>query len=253
MLIRKIASLALFACVWQAVTMSGLVSETYMPSVGSILSAAWDMLVSGELVQAEVHTLYRALVGGVLSIGLGLSMALLATVFPLLAAMWAPLVEIIRSVPPAAIVPLAIFAVGLTPVLFIGVVVFAGLATVYLPALSALRNTEPVQIHMARTLGYGPLDILFKVRLRAAWPEIFTGIRVTAGMALIAAVASEMLAGKDGLGFLLFDTAFSLRTNEMFAVMVVTALNGILLNQLVMWVRRPFTAWQDALSQAKEA
>ncbi|WP_397475186.1 ABC transporter permease [Pusillimonas sp.] len=246
---RKLFSLILFAVAWQLVTMSGVVSQTYLPSVDSILRAGWEMTLSGELVDAEIHTLTRALLGGVLSVALGLVMALFAARIPVLARMWAPLVEIIRSIPPAAIVPLGIFALGLTPTLFIGVVVFAGFSTVYIPALRALSNTEPIQVYMARTLGYGPVETLLRVRLPAAWPEIFTGIRVTAGMALIAAVASEMLAGKDGLGFLLFDTAFSLRTSEMFAAMLVAALNGILLNQIVMWLRRPFAGWQDALSK----
>lgn len=253
MYIRKIASLAVFALLWQAVAMAEVVPKTYLPSVVEILRAGWEMTLSGELVEAEIHTMFRALLGAGLSVVIGLSMALLASRISLLARMWAPVIEIVRSIPPAAIVPLAIFALGLTPALFIGIVVFAGVPTVYLPALNALSRTEPVQVQMARTLGYRPIETLFKVHLPAAWPEIFTGIRVMAAVALIAAVASEMLAGKDGLGFLLFDTAFSLRTSEMFATMLVAALNGILINQLVMIVRRPFAGWQDRLSKTGEA
>lgn len=250
---KKCVSIALFLLLWEGIARLELVPNEYFPPVTQILLAGWEMLRSGELMLAEIQTLLRALVGGILSIVLGLVMALLGARYQLLARMWSPLVEIVRSIPPAAIVPLAIFALGLTPTLFIGIVVFAGFTTVYLPALNALVNTEPVQIHVARTLGYSRLETLFLVRLPAAWPEIFTGIRVTAGVALIAAVASEMLAGKDGLGFLLFDTAFSLRISEMFAVMLMAALNGILLNQLVVWLRSPFAGWQDKLGQLGDA
>ena len=253
MWIKKLFSVVLFLSLWEIFARLELVPIAYFPPVSRIFLAGWEMLLSGELLEAEVHTLVRALTGGVLSIILGLLMALLGTRYELLARMWSPLVEIVRSLPPAAIVPLAIFALGLTPTLFISIVVFAGVTTVYLPALHALVNTEPVQIHVARTLGYSRMQTLFKVRLPAAWPEIFTGIRVTAGVALIAAVASEMLAGKDGLGFLLFDTAFSLRISEMFAAMFVAALNGILLNQLVVWLRRPFAGWQDKLGAMGDA
>jgi ABC-type nitrate/sulfonate/bicarbonate transport system permease component len=110
-----------------------------------------------------------------------------------------------------------------------------------------------VQINAARTLGYTRNEMLFRVRLPAAWPEIFTGVRVAAGAALIASIASEMLAGKDGLGFMLFDTAFSMRTKEMFAVMLAAALNGILFNQLVVWTRRPLAGWQDKLNAQGDA
>ena len=251
--LKKGVGVGLFLLIWEGIALSGLVSNRYFPTVTQIVLAAREMLQSGELLQAEGHTLMRALVGLLLAVALGVSFALLAAFYPLLERMWAPLVEIMRSVPPAALVPLGIFALGLTPKLFIGIVVFAAIIMVYMPALNALTNTEPVQINLARTLGYSRLETLFVVRLPAAWPEIFTGIRVAAGSALIAAIVSEMLAGKDGLGFLLFDTAFSLRTSAMFAVLLTAALNGILLNQLVVWARRPIAGWQDTLNRLGDA
>ncbi len=137
---------------WEGVAHSGLVPNQYFPTVTQVALAAREMLLSGELLQAEGQTLMRALVGLLLAIGLAVRLAILAARYPLLARMWAPLVEIMRSVPPAALVPLGIFALGLTPKLFIGIVVFAGITMVYLPALNALINTEPVQINAARTL-----------------------------------------------------------------------------------------------------
>ena len=65
-----------------------------------------------------------------------------------------------------------------------------------------------------------------RLRLPAALPEIMTGVRIGAGVALLATIAAEMLAGQSGLGFLLYDAAFSLRTPEMFAMMAGRALWG---------------------------
>jgi len=250
---KKSTGIVLFLLAWEIVARSGFVPRTYFPPVTQILLAGRDMLTSGELLEAEGKTLFRALSGLLLTIAFGVGSALLAARYALVARTWAPVVEIMRSIPPAALVPLAIFALGLTPKLFIGIVVFAGFSTVYLTALNALTNTEPVQINAARTLGYTRNEMLFRVRLPAAWPEIFTGVRVAAGAALIASIASEMLAGKDGLGFMLFDTAFSMRTKEMFAVMLAAALNGILFNQLVVWTRRPLAGWQDKLNAQGDA
>jgi ABC-type nitrate/sulfonate/bicarbonate transport system permease component len=244
---RKALAIACALLAWQGIALSGWVPADHFPAVTQILAAGRDMVRSGELPSAEGQTLLRALTGLLLTVGAGVVLALLAARHAVLARMWAPVVEIMRSIPPAALVPLAIFVLGLTPKLFIGIVVYAGFSTVYLTTLHALLNVEPVQIHAARTMGYSRLETLLRVRLPAATPAMFTGIRVAAGSALIASVASEMLAGKDGLGFLLFDTAFSLRTPEMFAVMFVAALNGILFNQFVVWARRPFARWQDRL------
>lgn len=249
---KQMIGVGLFLLLWEAIARSNIVPRDYFPTVGDIFAALHEMIASGELLRAEGETLTRALAGLLLTVLLGVGLALLAARYSMVKKMWAPLVEIMRSVPPAALVPLAIFVLGLTPKLFIGIVVFAGFSFVYLTALDALINTEPVQINATRTLGYGRTEILLRVRLPAAWPVIFSGVRVAAGAVLIASIVSEMLAGKDGLGFLLFDTAFSLRIKEMYAVILVAALNGILLNQLVLWVRRPFAGWQDQLGRLGE-
>ena len=250
---KKIASVAIALIAWEAVSRSGLVPHAYFPSVIAILRALVSMVRGGKLLHAEVATMARAVGGLLLTVILGIIMGVLAARFNLVARAIAPIVEIMRSIPPAALVPLAIFALGLTPLLFLGIVVFAGFSTVYLTSLQGLLDAEPVQIYVARSLGCGRLETLLRVRLQSAWPVIFTGIRVAVGSALIATIASEMLAGKDGLGFLLYETAFSLRTKEMFAVMLTVALDGLLLNQVIVLIRLQVAGWQAQLNQLGEA
>jgi len=69
----------------------------------------------------------------------------------------------------------------------------------------------------------------------------------------MAAVAAEMLAGKDGLGFMLYDTAFSLRIPEMFALLAVAGLNGVLLNEVIVRLRRRICGWHDRLAAMANA
>jgi ABC-type nitrate/sulfonate/bicarbonate transport system permease component len=75
-----------------------------------------------------------------------------------------------------------------------------------------------------------------------------TGIRIGAGVALLATIASEMLAGQSGLGFLLYDAAFSLRTPEMFAIMAATGALGLLFNALVRQASRLVVGWHLAMT-----
>ena len=87
-----------------------------------------------------------------------------------------------------------------------------------------------------------------RVRLPAALPEIMTGIRIGTGVALLATIAAEMLAGQSGLGFLLYDAAFSLRTPEMFAIMATIGALGLLLNALVRQASRIVAGWHIAMT-----
>ena len=86
----------------------------------------------------------------------------------------------------------------------------------------------------------------------AALPEIFTGIRYAATISLIAVIVSEMLAGRDGIGFMIFKKAFALRTAEVFGLMFLVGVNGVLLNGLVNLLRRGVTGWHIRMMERHE-
>jgi ABC-type nitrate/sulfonate/bicarbonate transport system permease component len=83
-------------------------------------------------------------------------------------------------------------------------------------------------------------------------PEVFAGIRYAATISLIAVIVSEMLAGRDGVGFMIFKKAFAMRTPEVFALMFVVGINGVLLNGLVNILRRSFTGWHMGMMERHE-
>ena len=95
-------------------------------------------------------------------------------------------------------------------------------------------------------------DVPLWAALPAALPEIFTGIRYAATISLIAVIVSEMLAGRDGIGFMIFKKAFALRTPEVFGLMFLVSLNGVLLNGLVNLLRRAVTGWHLRMMERPE-
>lgn len=247
-LARRFAAVLGFLLVWEAISRSGIVPSEYFPGVPRIGEALWQLLLSGELVHAERLTLSRAISGLLLSTALGSGLALIGTRFAVVRHALAPLVDIFQALPPAALVPLMIFVLGFGEGFFLFIICFSATWPVYLAAIRALTATEPIQVNSGRSLGYSKLEILWAIKVPAALPEVFTGIRISAGICLIATVASEMLAGRNGIGYLLFDTAFSLRVDETFAVLAVAALDGILINGLVVLARRVFAPWHEKLA-----
>lgn len=245
---RPLVSLAGFLLLWQALVMTGRVPQEYLPGVPAIIKALIELVGSKEFWAGEALTMARAVGGLMLAGATGVGLALLGARHRVVERALSPLVQLMVSLPPAALVPLSIFALGLGVSLFTFIIWFACVWTIYLSAVNALKASEPVQVHVARTFGYSDWAILLRVRLPAAMPEIASGMRIAAAGSLMAAVAAEMLAGKDGLGFMLYDTAFSLRIPEMFALLGVAGLNGMLLNAVVMRVRRAIAGWHDQLA-----
>lgn len=245
---RPLLGLAGFLVVWQALVMTGRIPQEYLPGVPVIFKALAAQIGAAEFWAGEALTVARAVGGLLLAAVTGVGLALAGARHRVVERALSPLVQLLLSLPPAALVPLSIFALGLGAALFTFIIWFACVWTIYLSAVNALKASEPVQVHVARTFGYGEWAILLRVRLPAATPEIATGIRIAAAGSLMAAVAAEMLAGKDGLGFMLYDTAFSLRIPEMFALLGVTGLNGVLLNAGVLRMRRAIAGWHDRLA-----
>ena len=95
-------------------------------------------------------------------------------------------------------------------------------------------------------MGMGPVARLFKVVLPAALPEILIGCRVGIVMALIVMVSSEMIARQEGVGNLLFTSMDMAQYAMVYAVILVLALLGFVLDGLFEVIRRLLTHWSES-------
>ncbi len=251
--IRSALSIAGFFCLWEAVARSGLVPAEYFPSPIVILQTIASELRRGELPHAFTATFVRALIGAIAGAAIALSMALLTARYHVARRAFEPVAEFLRPLPPAAITPLAIFFLGLGWKLYAFILVFACFWPVYLNSAQALNATSNVQMETARTFGYGQWETLLRVRLPAGMPTIFTGLRLAASIALIATIAAEMIAGRDGLGFYLMDAGLTLRVPETFAGLVAAMIAGLVMSGLVALLRNGALRWHDQMISQAEA
>ena len=243
--LRRLLALSLILGLWQGLVWLQLVPERYLPSVGRVLNALVQMIRSGEAGTAEQLTLSRALGGLAMTILLALGLALVGEILPAVRRALSPLAEILRPIPPAAIVPVVSFALGFGYQAHLVTIVLTALWPLYYNAISALSGVNPLLIQTGRSFGYSRFEILLRIILPQALPQIFIGLRLSAGVSLIAVVVAEMLGGRDGTGALLFTKAFGLQVADVFALTLICGLNGMLLNQLVKSARRICVGWHD--------
>lgn len=242
--LRAVISFLIIVVVWQAIASLGLVPEKYFPSIVAIATGFRDMTMSGELVYAELRTISRALMGVAAASMLGIGLAVLSDLFPSFRRGFAPIAALVQPIPPAALVPMAVFMLGLGPKLYAFIVILVTVWPPYFNGVSALASVSDVQIRTGQMLGLSRWQILRQIKLPAAMPEIFAGIRYASSISLIAVVVAEMLAGHNGLGFLLIRKAFAIRIPEVYALMFVCAANGLIMNTIVNGLRWKFAGWQ---------
>lgn len=175
-----------------------------------------------------------------------------------------PVVDSLRPMPSAAVIPVAILLLGLGLKMRVAVVVFGSVWPIIINTMDGVRGVDTLLIDTGRLLQFKGTTLLRKVVLPAALPAIFTGLRVSLGIALILTVTAEMIAGTDGLGYFILDAQRSFAFPTMFAAIVALALLGALVTQVfgvverraLFWhvsVRRDATATGSAATHAMNA
>ncbi len=237
---------------WQLIYVLGMVPAKYFPSIFAIAVAFWQMLTDGAVISAWATTFLRALIGLVGAALLGIALAIISDLSPVMARGIRYVSDVLQPIPPAAFVPMAVFMLGLGPKLYAFVIILVTVWPPYLNGVSGLASVGAVQLNTGRMFGLTNWGLLWRVKLPAAMPEVFAGIRYAATISLIAVIVSEMLAGRDGIGFMIFKKAFALRTAEVFGLMFLVGFNGVLLNGLVNLLRRGVTGWHIRMMERHE-
>jgi ABC-type nitrate/sulfonate/bicarbonate transport system permease component len=243
-LIPGLLFLALLIAGLEWAVQSGLVRRALMPPPSAIWEVLRDLLTSGEVLGPLYATLRLVFIGfaigSVLGIALGTAMGWWGAAYRLLE----PLVEMMRPIPKAALVPPLMLFLGLGDTMKITSVSLAVTFPVLVNTLQGVRGVDRVLLDSARTHGWGTARALWHVVLPASLPFILAGMRTSLGLALIIAVLSEMLTGQGGLGFLILDMQRSFLIRQMYAWLVILALVGLALNGVFAWAEKRALHWQ---------
>jgi ABC-type nitrate/sulfonate/bicarbonate transport system permease component len=245
--LRRALALALVVLVWQVAVWLEVAPERYLPAPARAADAIVKMFASTEDMRANALTLLRALAGFTLTVPLGIALGALGALVPAFQRMMRPWSELLRPLPPAAIIPISVFAIGFGLKLYLFVIVFAAVWPVYFNTVAAFSGTSDVLLRTGRAFGYRKLELLWSVVLPQALPQIFIGVRIAATVSLIASVVTDLFAGQDGVGYLLFERAFALRIPDVFALTVLCGLNGMLFNEMVRVLRRLCIGWHERM------
>ncbi len=182
-----------------------------------------------------------------LAVPLGLAMARSRLVYDI----FYPLVTLAYPMPKAALMPILMLWFGLGSFSKILVIALGVSLPLLYHSYQGASRIEEKLVWAARAMGMGPVARLFKVVLPAALPEILIGCRVGIVMALIIMVSSEMIARQEGVGNLLFTSMDMAQYATVYAMILILALLGFVLDWLFEKIRRLLTHWAE--STADEA
>jgi NitT/TauT family transport system permease protein len=239
-LLVAIAALAL----WAALSASGVFPHSAFPAPMEVLAGIVDEVKQGRMFQDIIASLFRVTTGFVLAVALGIPLGLGIGLHAGSKAALLPFVNFFRSLSPLAWIPFAIlwFGVGDVPSIFL--IFMSVFFPVVISTTAAVASIPSVHFRVGRDYGLRGIELLTQVTIPAIMPQIITTLRVTAGLAWLVVVAAEMIAGRDGLGFLIWDARNGLRNDLVVVGMVVIGLIGIALDRILMQMTRiPSVRW----------
>ncbi|MFC4104848.1 ABC transporter permease [Micromonospora zhanjiangensis] len=234
---------------WLTTSVSHLIHPAVLPPPGDVLAAFRAQ--SGLLMKATLATALETLVGFLLSTVAGVLIGLALAASSVLERMFAPLLVAVNAVPKIALGPLLVVALdwGQKPILTM--VFLLCFFPIVLSTATGLTTTPADLAELSRSLGATRWQAFRKVRLPAALPQIFVGLKVAMPLAAIGAVIGEFEAGEGGLGFVIVQFSGVGDTATAWAAILLIALTSILLYFAVLRAERLALPWVRETTSAR--
>ncbi len=242
--ILAITAPAALVAAWAGLASLGLFPPSLFPHPAAVARGLVEEAASGRLLNDAVASLFRVGCGFLLAAGLGVPAGLALGQSVRVREAFLPLVNFFRSLSPLAWIPFAILWLGIGDPPAIFLIFMASFFPIVLATSAAVAGIPSVYFRVARDLGLQGAALLREVTLPAVAPQVITALRVSAGLAWLVVVAAEMIAGRDGLGFAIWDARNGLRSDLLVSTMIVIGCIGIALDRVLVGLQRvPSVGW----------
>ena len=215
---------------WEALVRSGILDFQNLPPPSEIARSGASLVSSGDLFTPAVHTLRSTLVGWVLASAVGIALGLILGLSRRAWRYSMASIEVMRAVPPVALVPVALLVFGFSLRMERTLIVYVGAWTVLVNTIDGVRRVRPELVDVARMLGMSPWTRVRKIVVPAAMPSIVVGLRLALSLSLVLAVVAEMIGNPAGLGNALVRAQQALQPARMFAFVMAIGVLGVALN-----------------------
>lgn len=231
---------------WEVAALTGVLDARLFTPPSAIAVRGWEMIVSGELWVHVGATLARLVAGLLIGAVAGVLAGLLMGVWRPLRAALGPTFTALYALPKIAILPLLLLVFGLTETPKVLAVAISVFFVMQINTLAGIVQIDPRILEAARAYRATGFKLFRHVLLPGATPLIITGLRVSAGMAVIVVVAVEFVASNNGLGYLIWNSWQLFQPETMYVGLITVSLIGALVTALVIGLERLLLPWRHS-------
>ncbi|MPZ80148.1 MAG: ABC transporter permease subunit [Actinophytocola sp.] len=244
---RNLIGLVGFFLIWEGAVRLDLIERVFLPTPTDVFATLADLLGQETFVRDVIATVLAWLIALAVAIAIAVPAGLLLGSLPSVRMATRVLVEFLRPIPPVALIPLIIMTLGSGPEAKVTLAVYASVWPILFNIIYALDDIDPLLVDTARSFGNSRLRVAATVALPHAAPFAFTGLRLSAAIALIVTVSTEYLAGSDlGVGAFIINGANSVGAmDEVLAGTIVIGAVGYLINEGLERLGNRMFRWSD--------
>jgi len=236
--------IAIILVLWEIVTGLGIVSPLFLPAPSAIIMTGWEMIVSGEIYENLMASLYRIGVGYVIGAVVGIVAGVILGFSKWADAIGTPIVYAIYPIPKIALLPLFILWLGIGELSKVTIIALGVFFPVVINTFSGVKSVDQMLIKAAVTFGSSPFNVVRKVILPGSLPMIFAGLKLAAGTSLLLLVSAEMIAAQNGIGSMVLHYGNLMITTKLMVGVVVLSLLGLTFNRGLQWLENKLLPWK---------
>lgn len=244
----KLCTLVLFVAAWQAVDLLNSQLKFYnpllIPSPLDIANRAAALWSTGALQKHIVASVTRVFIGVLMAfppavvLGIGIARSRAVEV------VFEPLIELVRPIPPLAVLPMFIIWFGIGELSKLVFIAFAAFYIIVTTVMLSAANIDVVLVRAARTLGINGWRFYREIVFPAISPDLFVGVRLGLSAGFVVIVASEFIAADVGLGYMINYARAFFRVSDMFVGAFTIGLIGYSVNMALVAVERRIFSWR---------
>jgi NitT/TauT family transport system permease protein len=255
-IVRNIIGTAGVLAACELVGRSGLVNPDHLPPPSVIGARLVELFNDRGFSLDVVQSVLAWAMALAIAVAIAVPVGIVFGSMPLVRSAFSAVVEFLRPIPSVALIPLAIVAIKTNPEMKISLAVFGAVWPILFNTMHAMGDIEPVQVNTARAFNLNRRQMLVSVKLPSILPFVLTGIRISASIALILIISTEILAGggteseelweRGGLGtFIATAGGGGANMDLAIAGTFVAGLIGVAVNLIFVFIQHRWVNWSD--------
>lgn len=253
----KIFSLLFFFGLWQLISYLNSLNEwfnpVFLPSPAMVIETAYDYIIDGTLIGHIGMSFYRMIVGFVIGVVIAVALGILIATKRDFDNIFSPILNLVVPIPVFAFLPMFLIWFGIGESSKIALIAYATFVPLITYVIDGIKNTDPVLIRSARSLGATPFQVFTKVIFKSAMPHIFAGMKISLALTFSALVVAEMMGASEGLGYIIVNAKNWFKMADMFLAATLIGLEYTFFYGILTLIEKRLFRWKKVgMSKAVE-